>query len=66
MHPNSLIALLVGVSVGITILLISYSVSRLKAEVPTELNGAQVLCVDNEDSILVGMNSLLSRWGCRR
>ena len=36
-----------------------------KAEVPTELNGAQVLCVDNEDSILVGMNSLLSRWGCR-
>ncbi|SDH95148.1 PAS domain-containing hybrid sensor histidine kinase/response regulator [Pseudomonas panipatensis] len=36
-----------------------------KAEVPAELNGAQVLCVDNEDSILVGMNSLLSRWGCR-
>jgi CheY-like chemotaxis protein len=23
-----------------------------------------VLCVDNEDSILVGMSSLLSRWGC--
>jgi CheY-like chemotaxis protein len=27
--------------------------------------GAQVLCVDNEDSILIGMNSLLSRWGCQ-
>ncbi|MHC2147703.1 hybrid sensor histidine kinase/response regulator [Pseudomonas sp. 210_17 TE3656] len=29
------------------------------------LAGMQVLCVDNEDSILVGMNSLLSRWGCQ-
>ncbi|MNZ58328.1 Sensory/regulatory protein RpfC [compost metagenome] len=29
------------------------------------LNGAQVLCIDNEDSILIGMNSLLSRWGCQ-
>ncbi|XSS61696.1 hybrid sensor histidine kinase/response regulator [Pseudomonas sp. B11] len=29
------------------------------------LNGGQVLCVDNEDSILIGMNSLLSRWGCQ-
>jgi len=29
------------------------------------LSGAQVLCVDNEDSILIGMHSLLSRWGCR-
>ena len=29
------------------------------------LAGAQVLCVDNEDSILVGMSSLLSRWGCQ-
>ncbi|WP_160287931.1 hybrid sensor histidine kinase/response regulator [Pseudomonas knackmussii] len=36
-----------------------------KVETPAELNGAQVLCVDNEDSILVGMSSLLSRWGCR-
>ncbi|VVO58335.1 PAS domain-containing hybrid sensor histidine kinase/response regulator [Pseudomonas fluorescens] len=37
---------------------------------PTELNGhvasgAQVLCIDNEDSILIGMNSLLTRWGCQ-
>ncbi|WP_268800071.1 hybrid sensor histidine kinase/response regulator [Pseudomonas huanghezhanensis] len=31
----------------------------------TPLNGTQVLCVDNEDSILIGMNSLLSRWGCQ-
>ncbi|WP_338523037.1 NahK/ErcS family hybrid sensor histidine kinase/response regulator [Pseudomonas batumici] len=29
------------------------------------LSGAQVLCVDNEDSILIGMHSLLTRWGCR-
>jgi CheY-like chemotaxis protein len=29
------------------------------------LSGAQVLCIDNEDSILVGMHSLLSRWGCQ-
>ncbi len=29
------------------------------------LSGAHVLCVDNEDSILVGMHSLLSRWGCQ-
>jgi len=24
-----------------------------------------VLCIDNEDSILIGMNSLLTRWGCQ-
>ncbi|WP_426141436.1 hybrid sensor histidine kinase/response regulator [Pseudomonas sp. DWP3-1-2] len=29
------------------------------------LGGTQVLCVDNEDSILIGMNSLLTRWGCQ-
>ncbi|MBC2657327.1 PAS-domain containing protein [Pseudomonas sp. MSSRFD41] len=29
------------------------------------LNGGQVLCLDNEDSILIGMNSLLRRWGCQ-
>jgi Na+/proline symporter/signal transduction histidine kinase/CheY-like chemotaxis protein len=29
------------------------------------LGGAQVLCIDNEDSILTGMHSLLSRWGCQ-
>ncbi|MGH8380537.1 hybrid sensor histidine kinase/response regulator [Pseudomonas sp.] len=29
------------------------------------LAGLQVLCIDNEDSILIGMNSLLSRWGCQ-
>jgi len=30
-----------------------------------DLTGLQVLCVDNEDSILMGMHSLLSRWGCQ-
>ncbi|MBM7059718.1 hybrid sensor histidine kinase/response regulator [Pseudomonas sp. UL073] len=29
------------------------------------LQGTQVLCIDNEDSILTGMHSLLSRWGCQ-
>ncbi|TLX59926.1 hybrid sensor histidine kinase/response regulator [Stutzerimonas nosocomialis] len=29
------------------------------------LTGTQVLCIDNEDSILTGMHSLLSRWGCQ-
>ena len=29
------------------------------------LAGLHVLCVDNEASILIGMNSLLSRWGCQ-
>ena len=28
------------------------------------LASARVLCIDNEDSILIGMSSLLSRWGC--
>ncbi|MET0846545.1 MAG: NahK/ErcS family hybrid sensor histidine kinase/response regulator [Pseudomonas sp.] len=37
-------------------------VSELNGHV---LSGAQVLCVDNEDSILIGMNSLLTRWGCQ-
>jgi CheY-like chemotaxis protein len=31
----------------------------------TALSGTSVLCVDNEDSILIGMNSLLTRWGCQ-
>ncbi|CAI8815000.1 MULTISPECIES: PAS domain-containing hybrid sensor histidine kinase/response regulator [unclassified Pseudomonas] len=37
-------------------------VAELNGRLPT---GAQVLCVDNEDSILIGMNSLLTRWGCQ-
>ncbi|PTU72814.1 hybrid sensor histidine kinase/response regulator [Pseudomonas mangrovi] len=38
---------------------------RTAEPVPHNLGGAQVLCVDNEDSILTGMSSLLSRWGCQ-
>ena len=33
------------------------------ANVPA-LSGAQVLCIDNEATILTGMQSLLSRWQC--
>jgi len=36
MHTNSLIALFIGVSVGIVVLLISYSLTKLKSEVPPE------------------------------
>ena len=39
---------------------------RAVAEAPVQLpSNCQVLCIDNEDSILSGMHSLLSRWGCQ-
>jgi CheY-like chemotaxis protein len=39
---------------------------RVKQELNGQLlTGSQVLCIDNEDSILTGMHSLLSRWGCQ-
>ncbi|MDH0894314.1 MULTISPECIES: PAS domain-containing hybrid sensor histidine kinase/response regulator [unclassified Pseudomonas] len=42
------------------------AVAQPGAETPAQaLGGAQVLCIDNEDSILAGMHSLLSRWGCQ-
>lgn len=46
------------------------SSKAVEANVVIEANGhlpsgALVLCVDNEDSILIGMDSLLTRWGCR-
>ncbi|MBV7479583.1 PAS domain-containing hybrid sensor histidine kinase/response regulator [Pseudomonas sp. PDM31] len=52
---------------------VSVPLARTQAALPAKvvelngklLNGAQVLCIDNEDSILIGMNSLLSRWGCQ-
>jgi len=30
----------------------------------TAMQNLNVLCVDNEESILIGMRSLLTRWGC--
>jgi signal transduction histidine kinase/CheY-like chemotaxis protein len=52
---------------------VSVPLARAQAALPAqpaELNGklpsgARVLCIDNEDSILIGMNSLLTRWGCQ-
>jgi CheY-like chemotaxis protein len=52
---------------------VSVPLARAQAALPAkaaELNGklpsgAHVLCIDNEDSILIGMNSLLTRWGCQ-
>lgn len=35
-----------------------------RAHTSEPLRGAPVFCVDNEESILTGMQSLLSRWGC--
>ncbi len=44
---------------------------ELKREMPTvaqkpelPLSSLRVLCVDNEPNILIGMESLLQRWGC--
>jgi Na+/proline symporter/signal transduction histidine kinase len=52
---------------------VSVPLARVQTTTPAEvaelnghlLGGAQVLCIDNEDSILIGMNSLLTRWGCQ-
>ncbi|MFJ7283192.1 NahK/ErcS family hybrid sensor histidine kinase/response regulator [Pseudomonas sp. NPDC099000] len=52
---------------------VSVPLARAQTVAPTQvselnghvLSGAQVLCIDNEDSILIGMNSLLTRWGCQ-
>lgn len=37
----------------------------VKELVSAVVSGAQVLCIDNEPNILVGMHSLLSRWQCQ-
>ncbi|MEH6490671.1 hybrid sensor histidine kinase/response regulator [Halopseudomonas sp.] len=34
-------------------------------EMQPQLQGAPVLCIDNESTILAGMQSLLGRWQCR-
>ncbi|QLC74328.1 PAS-domain containing protein [Pseudomonas sp. LPB0260] len=53
---------------------VSVPLARLPAAAPQRapaeingqpLSGSQVICIDNEDSILAGMHSLLSRWGCQ-
>ncbi|KRW61903.1 hybrid sensor histidine kinase/response regulator [Pseudomonas sp. TTU2014-080ASC] len=38
---------------------------RAKEAGTQALAGTRVLCIDNEDTILTGMDSLLSRWGCQ-
>ena len=35
-----------------------------RASLQPELANVRVLCMDNEEAILQGMNSLLSQWGC--
>ena len=51
-----------SVSVPIAVSKPSRPLARIRGD--GQALGATVLCVDNEDSILVGMASLLSRWGC--
>ncbi|MEH6564700.1 MAG: PAS domain-containing hybrid sensor histidine kinase/response regulator [Halopseudomonas sp.] len=54
---------------SVTVPLSQQSRQQRPAEVPAEsqpgLQGATVLCIDNESSILTGMQSLLGRWQCR-
>ncbi|MBY6199050.1 PAS-domain containing protein [Vibrio hangzhouensis] len=38
--------------------------SKAKPTLDSGLNHLKVLCVDNEPDILVGMETLLKRWGC--
>ena len=53
-------------SVSVPLVRAQISVPAKVAELNGHLpSGAQVLCIDNEDSILIGMNSLLTRWGCQ-
>lgn len=40
-------------------------VTRSKSFSDPNLSGVKVLCVDNEASILAGMQSLLEQWGCK-
>jgi Na+/proline symporter/signal transduction histidine kinase/CheY-like chemotaxis protein len=51
----------------VTLPLVDDPVPRLvptAVQVSPTVSGAQVLCVDNEEKILTGMQSLLSRWQC--
>lgn len=51
---------------SVTVPLAEAAAPRQPAAVPSArpLSGLRVLCVDNEESILTGMASLLERWGC--
>ena len=61
-----------GTAFGITVPLASGS-GRTAAATPRragkprtrDLVGLQVLCIDNEPDILIGMRSLIEPWGCR-
>jgi Na+/proline symporter/signal transduction histidine kinase/CheY-like chemotaxis protein len=53
---------------SVTVPLASNQTATVPAPSPVKsqpLSGTHVLCIDNEDSILIGMNSLLTRWGCQ-
>ncbi|NIB40233.1 response regulator [Pseudomaricurvus alkylphenolicus] len=39
--------------------------TRVRSVADSRLTGLRVLCVDNEATILAGMQSLLEQWGCR-
>jgi Na+/proline symporter/signal transduction histidine kinase len=52
-------------SVRVPLAVAAPSVAVVPTRAGDALGGTRVLCVDNEDSILIGMQSLLSRWGCQ-
>ena len=70
-HPLSVRSWLGKGSVFSVTVPIAPNVVKLQSSAPKveprqiALTGVQVLCIDNEDSILIGMRSLLSRWGCQ-
>jgi Na+/proline symporter/signal transduction histidine kinase len=52
-------------SVRVPLAVAPATVAAIVPRASDTLGGTRVLCVDNEDSILIGMQSLLSRWGCQ-
>jgi len=40
------------------------SATRQQAGRPGSLTGCRVLCIDNEDAVVAGMEALLTGWGC--
>lgn len=61
---GSVFAVKVPVATGLAAPALDAQRKVITSNTNNKLDGLHVLCVDNEDSILIGMRSLLSRWGC--
>ncbi|WP_413113798.1 PAS-domain containing protein [Thaumasiovibrio sp. DFM-14] len=67
-HPlNMWSAVEQGTMFSLTVPRAAFVATKAAAELPAAgaLSGLKVLCVDNEPAILLGMRTLLSRWGCQ-